>query len=308
MAATSDPRSLDSCGAWLESGEGRSWPLHGKCSLGRGPENHIIIDSPKASRRHAFIHPQDDGEFWLIDLSSRNGTYRNDRRVIRPTRLRHGDRLNIGNQNFLFQQPVAAKARIGETTTHFSRSTSADATVLDLRQQNLWLLIADIADFTALSVEMEVEKLANTMGHWLRECHRIVEKGHGRIPKYIGDGFLACWEERSDAAPAVITAILDFQQLLKDGPVKFRVALHYGPVTFGEQSAWGEPSMLGPEVNYVFRLEDLASKLGVGFCLSSSAQAKLGDLLSTESVSGEHMLKGFEGTHRCFRVASGEER
>ena len=150
--------------------------------------------------------------------------------------------------------------------------------MLDLRHQKLWLLIADIADFTGLSVEMEVEKLANTMGRWLHDCHRIVEKGLGRIPKYIGDGFLACWEERSDAAPAVVAAIHDFQQLRLHSPVKFRVALHYGAVTFGEISAWGEPSMLGPEVNYVFRLEDLASKLGVGFCLSSSAEAKLASL------------------------------
>src|SRR5579859_4858879 len=109
MAATLDPRSIHSHGAWLESSDGQTWPLHGKCSLGRGAENQIVIDSPKASRQHALIHPQDDGEFWLVDLSSRNGTYRNERRLIRPTRLRHGDRLNIGNQNFIFHQPAAPK-------------------------------------------------------------------------------------------------------------------------------------------------------------------------------------------------------
>ena len=302
MAAPPDPRSIHSSGAWLESSDGQTWPLHGKCSLGRGPENQIVIDSPKASRKHAFIHPQDDGEFWLIDLSSRNGTYRNDGRVIRPTRLRHGDRLNIGHQDFVFHQPIAPTPGAGDSPAPVSRPDSDDATVLDLRHQIAWLLIADIADFTALSVEMEVEKLANTMGRWLHESHRIVEKGLGRIPKYIGDGFLACWEDRGDATPAVVAAIRDFQHLRKNGPVKFRVALHFGVVTFGEQAAWGEPSMLGPEVNYVFRLEDLASTLGVGFCLSSSAQAKLEGLISIESVPGEHQLKGFDGLHRCFRV------
>src|SRR5260221_1626634 len=186
MAATRGPRFVDSSGAWLKSSDGKCWPLHGKCSLGRGVENQIIIDSPKASRKHAFIHPQDEGEFWLVDLFSRNGTYRNERRVIRPTRLRHGDHLNIGNQNFTFHQPISPKPATGETTTYLSRSSSTDATVLDLRHQNLWLLIADIEDFTALSVRMEEEKLPNTMARWLHECHRIVEKGHGPIPKYIG--------------------------------------------------------------------------------------------------------------------------
>lgn len=36
------------------------------------------------------------GEYWLVDLGSRNGTYVNERRVSRPTPLRDGDRIQIG--------------------------------------------------------------------------------------------------------------------------------------------------------------------------------------------------------------------
>jgi adenylate cyclase len=302
MAEQIDPRTAQPGDAWLEYANGQIWHLQGRCNLGRGTENHIVIDSPKASRKHAFIHPQDVGEFWLIDLSSRNGTFRNDRRLVRPTRLRHGDSLYIGGENFTFCQPVSPPDDDGATTT---TGTTGDATVLDLRPQNLWLLIADIMDFTSLSIEMEVEKLANIMGRWLHECQRIVEKDQGRIPKYIGDGFLACWDDRADTAPAVVAAMREFQQLRKDGAIRFRVALHYGTVTFGEQSAWGEPSMLGPEMNYIFRLEDLASKLGIGLCLSSSAHAKLGDLLPVDPVPGEHKLKGFNGLHTCYSVREG---
>jgi adenylate cyclase len=300
MAEHFDPRTAAPGDAWLECANGHVWHLEARCNLGRGTENHIVIDSPKASRRHAFIQPQDDGEFWLIDLSSRNGTYRNDRRLVRPTRLRHGDSLYIGDQAFTFCQPICPYP--DDSLPTGPSTSTGEAPVLDLRPQNLWLLIADIMDFTSLSIQMEVEKLANTMGHWLRECHRIVEKDRGRIPKYIGDGFLACWEDRAETAAAVVSAIQAFQQLRKESPIRFRVALHYGTVTFGEQSAWGEPSMLGPEMNYIFRLEDLASKLGVGFCLSSSAQARLGDLLASEIVPGEHKLKGFNGLHTCFSV------
>jgi class 3 adenylate cyclase len=83
------------------------------------------------------------------------------------------------------------------------------------------------------------------------------------------------------------------------------VAVHYGQITFGEQSAWGEPTMLGSEMNFVFRLEDLASKLGIPFCLSASAKTKLDGLIATEPVPGEHELKGFQGTHCCYRVPDG---
>lgn len=305
MSAPSESSFIDSEGAWLEAADGKCIPLAGKCNLGRGPENDVVIDSPKASRKHAFIHAQDEDQFWLVDLVSRNGTFRNDRRLVRPTLLRDGDRLNIGGQNFVFHQPAAQPG--GDITTVLTRPSSSgdDATVLDLRTQNLWLLIADIQDFTALSVKMDVEELAVTMGRWLRECHRIIESALGRIPKYIGDGFLACWDDRDGVAPAVVAALRALQQLRENSPVPFRVAVHYGMITFGEQSAWGEPSMLGPEMNYIFRLEDLASKLGVPFCLSSSAQAKLAALVSIEAVPGEHTLKGFQGTHRCYRVPEG---
>lgn len=304
MAVQSETSFLDSEGAWLESALGKCIPLRGKCNLGRGPENDVVIDSPKASRKHAVIHGQDEGQYWLVDLISRNGTFCNDRRLVRPTLLHHGDRLNIGGQNFVFRQPTKPRPESRDITTG-PTTTGSDATVLDLRTQNLWLLIADIQDFTALSVKMDVEELAVTMGRWLRECHRIIESALGRIPKYIGDGFLACWDDRDAIAPAVVTALRALQQLRHNSPVRFRVAVHYGMITFGEQSAWGEPSMLGPEMNYIFRLEDLASKLGVSFCLSASAQAKLTGLISIEPVPGEHALKGFEGLHRCYRVPEG---
>jgi adenylate cyclase len=305
MSPTPEPTDAESGGAWLESGDGQRWPLGGKCSLGRGAESHVVIDSPKASRKHAVIHVQDEIEFWLIDQVSRNGTYRNEQRVVRPTRLRDGDRLTIGGETFVFRQPAHARRRVDDTPTHFERSTiCGDATVLDLRQQHVWLLIADIEKFTVISREWEVDRLALSVGRWFRDSHRIVEKRHGRIPKYLGDGFLACWDDRGGGTTAdVVAALGEFQRLQKDSAVDFRVALHYGLVTFGEQSASGEESMLGPEMNFIFRLEDLASMLGVRFCLSTSAQKQVEPLIATTPIPGEHSLKGYANTHRCYTLA-----
>jgi pSer/pThr/pTyr-binding forkhead associated (FHA) protein len=61
---------LPEAGAWLESPGRERVPLHGNCSLGRSPRNSIVLDSPKASRRHCIINLQNVGEFWLIVADS----------------------------------------------------------------------------------------------------------------------------------------------------------------------------------------------------------------------------------------------
>ena len=55
----------------------------------------VWIDSPRASRRHAVVRVSGD-EAVVEDLGSKNGTLVNGSRVEAPTRLRDGDRLEVG--------------------------------------------------------------------------------------------------------------------------------------------------------------------------------------------------------------------
>ena len=93
-------------GAWLESADGRQHTLQSSCSLGRATVNTIVLESPKISRRHALIHLQNIGEFWLIDFGSSNGTFLNKRRIHQPVRLNDGDQITIADEAFKFHQPV----------------------------------------------------------------------------------------------------------------------------------------------------------------------------------------------------------
>jgi class 3 adenylate cyclase len=62
----------------------------------------------------------------------------------------------------------------------------------------------------------------------------------------------------------------------------------------------GEESLLGPEVNFVFRMEKLAGSLGIGCLLSMVCREKLGALVETKPV-GRHEVKGFDGQHEFCR-------
>jgi class 3 adenylate cyclase len=99
----------------------------------------------------------------------------------------------------------------------------------------------------------------------------------------------------------LVDALAGFRAMREAGPVKFRVVVHHASVTFGG-AVFGEENIFGPELNFIFRLEKLASELGVEFCVSTSAQPLLQPHLPLEPVPGEHELKGFSERHRCFRV------
>ncbi len=290
---TDDP---DLAGAWIETEDGRRLPLRGNYRLGRSPDNHVIIDGPKASRHHAAIHVQDEKEFWIIDLGSRNGTFCNEQRVIRPTRLQDGDRIMLAGARFEFRQAG------GGGTLRPSSSSGGGATVTDFKEMQSWLLIADMEGFSELSRELPSDKLAVSVGRWIQESQRLVEMTGGRISKFLGDGFLACWESTGDKTTSVVETIRGLHALREEGAIKFRVAVHHGVVTFGGPVHFGEENMIGSDLNYIFRLEALASELALTFCASALAQPRFEGYLRTEPVPGEHEMKGFPGRHRCYRI------
>ena len=65
--------------------------------IGRGADNDIVLNDREVSRNHAEVRLEGD-DYILTDLGSTNGTFVNDQRIIRPIRLRDGDRLSMAGQ------------------------------------------------------------------------------------------------------------------------------------------------------------------------------------------------------------------
>jgi hypothetical protein len=71
--------------------------------IGRSQEVDVIIDAPEVSRHHALIYRQ-DGEAFVVDLASANGTRIEGRAVKRsPVRLPDGSVLTLADLDFRFQ-------------------------------------------------------------------------------------------------------------------------------------------------------------------------------------------------------------
>lgn len=277
-------------GAWLEGANQRHL-LRGNCSLGRSSDSTIKLQSPKASRRHALIHLQNVGEFWLIDLGSANGTFLNSRRLHQPVRLRDHDRISIAEAELTFRQPADPSVKY-ETTV-------AQRTVQEVEDMPCWLLLADIENFTSLCRSIVSERLAQLLGGWLANCKEVIERHDGTINKYLGDGFLAYWRDQAGVEENIVKAVAALKDLQKQREPKFRFVLHVGSVAMGGILSMGEESLMGREVNLVFRLEKLAASLGEQCSLSDRANQRLQGHLPARRL-GEYDLKGFEGKHPFF--------
>ena len=282
---------LEEGAAWLESQGRERIVIRGNCSLGRSPKSAVVLDSPKVSRRHAIINLQNVGEFWLIDLGSSNGTFLNKRRVHQPVRLCDMDQITIGEAAFTFRQPEEISSEL--------RTTMAQQTIRETANIPVWLLVADIENFTPLSRSMVSDKLATLVGTWVAACKEIVEENHGEIDKYLGDGFLAYWHDDEKGAENVAAGLQKLKQVQKNEP-RFRLVLHYGLVSSGGMRSMGEESLIGKEVIFVFRMEKLAGSLGILLLASEPAKTKLELTIKCEQA-GAHQLKGFEGEYEFFR-------
>ena len=87
-------------------------PLVGKrtWTIGRSPDNSIVLPDRWASRNHAQLRATETGEFYLIDLGSGNGSVVNGERVTMPVSLKNGDLITIGHSQLEFHHRASESA------------------------------------------------------------------------------------------------------------------------------------------------------------------------------------------------------
>ncbi len=86
-------------------------------TIGRSDNNAIMITDPYASGEHALVTWR-NGQWWLEDRDSRNGTLLNDMPVDTALIISHGDVIGIGQMQLRFEYcDLAAAETASETHT-----------------------------------------------------------------------------------------------------------------------------------------------------------------------------------------------
>lgn len=99
----------------ITDASGRQWQFNlvqqANCTIGRAPDNSVVLDDPRASRYHAHIKNAEDGTYTIVDGAVINGQLRRSaNRVFINGEphfdyvLKNGDRITIGASTMRFEQ------------------------------------------------------------------------------------------------------------------------------------------------------------------------------------------------------------
>ena len=272
-------------------------------TMGRGSNNDVHLSDPTASRNHALIRRLGDGNYYLVDMGSSNGTFVNGQRIVTPHALEDADQIQIGDCLIVFMRETGSvssdefKADSGESTTVNFGATLHRITVL----------VTDIRGFSEISEQMPARRLAELLGQWFARIAETVQIQQGVIDKFIGDAVMVRWLVEARAAGETVMAALrtamamdvasrSLQEEFPDlpGPLRVGVGINTGEAVVGTvgTAQAGDYTAVGDSVNLAFALESSTKKLGSDVVLGQESYALLPpgvyeDHLKTISVKGK---------------------
>jgi adenylate cyclase len=244
--------------------------------VGRGEGCGVLLDSRSVSRLHALIQRRDAGDFYLVDLGSRNGSFVNGRRVSIPASLHDRDLLVFADVELVFRNPSNPKDRPAEPG-----GSARNAPTETLEAQSLaTIVVVDIRDFTPLSRSLSEGLLAQMIGTWFLRVGQAAERGGSWAQQYIGDAVMAVWVHRNKPAiprdmPRVLRSVCEINRetaeigrnLNLSKPLRIGAGVSTGPAALGGT----DYTALGETVNAAFRLEAATKTVGLGVLLGEAA-------------------------------------
>lgn len=196
-------------------------------SLGRAPDNDIVLESSGVSRHHARI-AWTDSEYVLEDLGSANGTWVNGKRLSERSRLVDGDSVAFGDVSLTFRAPDP------NAVTIRARPPQATGVVT--------VLFTDLENSTATRVRLgdaRAQEIVRVHNAIVREA---LSRYQGKEIKHTGDGIMASFPVASGAlgcAIAIQRSVTSHVQAHPESPLQVYIGLNAGEPIVDEQDLFG---------------------------------------------------------------------
>jgi class 3 adenylate cyclase len=278
--------------------------------IGRAAGNQIRLEADAAaSRQHAMIRLQGEQEYYLVDLGSANGTFLNDKLVVAPALLRHGDRIKVGETEMLFDLPGPSP----DEQRHIT-GLHLEKTQVAVHLRTMVVLVGDIRHFTRIGEFLPPDRLARFLGSWFCQAAEIITSHKGVVDKFIGDAVMAYWilDERAptaaaesavDAARALHRQAASIQ--VPDHPefaFRIGVGINQGLVSSGTVGVnQRDSTIMGDAVTLAFRLESVCKVKKVPIVVGADLVRGMGDKYPFVSL-GKVQLKGKAVSPEAFSL------
>ncbi|MFE4106413.1 FHA domain-containing protein [Almyronema epifaneia] len=278
-------------------------------TIGRSDDNNFVLPDRWISRNHAMLQCMETGEFYLIDLGSRNGSFVNGRRVSVPVTLHNGDALTFGQTELKFYCPAIEPQTNSGINSLDSQDFTATAT-LHVRRL-ISVMVVDIRDFTIMTRQLDEKVLSEVIGTWFRCAGEIIGEYGSWVDKYIGDAVMAVWihgtqgvdsEEMLQIARA-ISALHKMTSHLHERyplpfPIRIGAGLNTGYAMVGNTGTGARPdyTALGDTVNAAFRFESSTKQLGLDIALGETTYEYLTAIGANEQIFKRYTvnMKGYD--------------
>lgn len=302
----------------LKKNSGQQYlPLTGNnCwTVGRSDDNNFVLGDRWISRNHAMLQYMDTGEYYLIDLGSRNGSFLNGRRVSVPVTLHNGDAITFGQTELNFFCP----ARPTASTQDYGEPQDFTATATLHIRRMISVLVVDIRDYTVMTRQLDEKVLSEVIGTWFRYAGEIINEYGSWVDKYIGDAVMAVWihgsqEVTPESMLKISKAVSELNQMTAKlheefplpFPLRIGAGLNTGYAMVGNAGSSDHPDYtpLGDTVNAAFRFEDSTKQLGLDVAVGETTYQALETLGMGEQTFRRYSvsMKGYERpliTHGC---------
>ena len=106
-------------------------------SIGRAPDNRMVLQDAQASSHHAEIRPDTQG-YLLVDLNSRNGTFVNDQRLMAqtPRLLISGDVIRVGETRLTYVTGGDDEATVRASSAEYGNPNYSPTVAMPPPQQS----------------------------------------------------------------------------------------------------------------------------------------------------------------------------
>ncbi len=182
-------------------------------------------------------------------------------------------------------------------------------------EKHIFIMFSDIKGFTSYSENLMPYDVIYALNLYFKRVGPVIAGHGGRIDSYMGDGFLALFENEDPTAGAVqaVTAGLEIiAEVQRLGPelenlyqksFEIRVGLHYGQVVAGKLGSPGNKKLtvIGDAVNLASRIETANKQVGSNFLISEDTYNLVKEKVQTNRIV--HLnIPGKTGEYSLYEI------